>query len=389
MNPPASAPCAGDVAERSEDRYDGAGAAGAFPWLTDTTRTSTGDPPTPAPVSPIARVESVNSLSHEVLIILKRSVGKAVVLWQPADSPLQRLREQRAACMVDQSTGQLVDPVTGEIVASSEWSKLDPAAQLAECEARANQRAKSEMSDYMVHNRLTMMWVLTNADELHGADGRKEMMARTAEFMRKLRKSHFRGRPFPYTYSPELHPGGHGWHCNVFLQRGYIDKKQMDRLWGHGNTWFTDFTVAREDHWGRKIARSSGAPSEPRGGVRSARTAASYASKYPQKDWDSDHLADGSHRYERSQGFNVPEDRFRAATFADALAALMHHPAVGNVNFMWTRESGVDGWFGPNMTGICFDNRPVPKRASRRPSSEPTRAVESQPPEPLRCEGLT
>jgi hypothetical protein len=298
----------------------------------------------------------MDSLIHDVVVILKPSVGKAVAVYRPFVTDLQRMREQKARSLVDPSTGKLVDPLTGEFLRSSAWDELSATEQLELSTQRANARAASEMSDFMVHNRLVKMWVLTFANELQGITGRAEAMRLTALFMRRLRRTFFRDKPFPYVYSPELHPDGHGWHVNVFLRDTFINKHQFQRLWGHGNVWFTDFTKDRfASYTGRKIgAVRAGASSS--GSARAARKAAVYASKYASKDWAVQNIGKGAHRYERAEGFGVPELRFRVRTFSDFATALRQHPAVGSIFVEWNMAKDSPGWMGPPMMGFLFDH---------------------------------
>lgn len=252
---------------------------------------------------------------------------------------------------------RMLDVDTGEISPASDWIKLDPEERAEANGERCNARAEMSMTDYMVHNRLVKMWVLTFKDALHGPEGRATAMLLVAEFMKRLRRSLFRGKPFPYVYSPELHPGGHGWHVNVFLQADYIEKRYMDRLWGHGNTWYTDFRADRADWLGRKIGKAPGgtlsAPATM--GTRGAARAASYGAKYASKDWSYESMGPGAHRYERSEGFNVPTVRQEFRTLGEAYVWAANLPAVGVVTYQWARDYGDEGWFGPNARGFRFD----------------------------------
>jgi len=219
-----------------------------------------------------------------------------------------------------------------------------------------------------VHNRLCKMWVLTFAGEgLHGVEGRREAWRRVQAFVRRLRRTLFRDRPFPYAFSPELHPDGHGWHVNLFLQDLYIDKHQLQRLWGQGNVWYTDFSKDRYvKHTGRRIpavrAGSTG------GGIaRAAAKAAAYACKYAVKDWAVDEIGEHAHRYEIAEGFQPTEQRFRVKTFADAWDLINAHPAVGE-RLDWLKlDCDMEGWNGPPMRLLRFARpvRPHVKRVNR------------------------
>ena len=155
----------------------------------------------------------------------------------------------------------------------------------------ANGRARSRSRRYFVRNELRYMWVLTFADSVNS---RNEVMARVSEFARRLRGD-LVADSFPYWYSPELHPKGHGWHVNFFVPM-YLTHARVESLWGHGFVWVTDF------------ARSSSAPKgEPLGLCRTPRDgwrrAAQYGCKYAQKDWNQELIGPGVNRYAVAKGF--------------------------------------------------------------------------------------
>ena len=155
----------------------------------------------------------------------------------------------------------------------------------------ANGRAASNSRRYFVANGLRYMWVLTfQAKELD----RRSVMQSVSELARRLRVIQA-GQPFPYWYSPELHPGGHGWHVNLFVPTRF-HHAQVEELWGRGFVWVTDFASSQRGPHG-----------EPLGACRSPqealRRAAGYGCKYSQKDWSPEHVGPRNHRYEVAQGF--------------------------------------------------------------------------------------
>ena len=158
----------------------------------------------------------------------------------------------------------------------------------------ANGRAASRSRRYFVRNRLRYMWVLTFAGEHWD---RRQVMIDVAEFARRVRAAHD-SKPFPYWYSPELHPGGHGWHVNFFIPFR-AQHKLMTALWDLGFVWVVDYASS-----------SQGAKGEPLRLCRTPRDAwrraAQYGCKYSQKDWSPDHVGRSNHRYEVAQGF-APE----------------------------------------------------------------------------------
>jgi hypothetical protein len=155
----------------------------------------------------------------------------------------------------------------------------------------ANGRAGTRSRRYFVFNRLRYMWVITFAESNYD---RRAVMTEVSEFARRLRT--FRdGVAFPYWYSPELHPGGHGWHVN-FLVSFRVPNADIATLWNHGFVWVTDFAQSVSGPKGEPL----GFCRTPREGLRRA---AHYGCKYSQKDWSPDHVGAQNHRYEIAQGF--------------------------------------------------------------------------------------
>ncbi len=155
----------------------------------------------------------------------------------------------------------------------------------------ANGRAATRSRRYFVVNQLRYMWVLTFA-ESH--TNRREVMAEVADFARRLKTLHG-GERFPYWYSPELHPGGHGWHVNFFIPF-WADHAAVAALWENGFVWVTDFASSMKGPKGEPL----GLCRTPREGLRRA---AHYGCKYSQKDWSPEHVGAKNHRYEVAQGF--------------------------------------------------------------------------------------
>ena len=156
----------------------------------------------------------------------------------------------------------------------------------------ANGRAGTRSRRYFVSNQLRYMWVLTYPTE--GQYDRRTVMGEVSEFARRLRTVRD-GKPFAYWYSPELHPGGHGWHVNFFISFR-LPHAEVEALWNRGFVWVTDFASS-----------TSGPKGEPLGLCRTTRDgyrrAAHYGCKYAQKDWSPEHVGAQNHRYEIAQGF--------------------------------------------------------------------------------------
>lgn len=179
------------------------------------------------------------------------------------------------------------------------------------------------------------MWVLTFADSLQGPEGRAECMRRVAAFAERL--TAVTGRQ-PYWYSPELHPGGHGWHVNFFVGRR-IPHDQVETIWGAGYVWVKDWAADSR-------IRSMNAPL-----IVAIRLGASYGCKYASKDWSEEVLDGGAHRYEVAQGFQPDERAERVATLAEAWA-FVHGVFGGCVpERVWSSDEAED-WDAPPV--YCF-----------------------------------
>ncbi len=161
----------------------------------------------------------------------------------------------------------------------------------------ANSRARVRSRRYFVFNRLRYMWVLTFREP---PSERSEVMALVAEFARRLRID--LGTSVAYWYSPELHPGGHGWHVNLFIA-SRLDHARIGELWGHGFVWATDFEQSPTGPKGEPF----GLCRTPREGWRRA---AQYGCKYAQKDWEPGAIGPRNHRYEIAQGFSPSPERY-------------------------------------------------------------------------------
>ena len=311
------------------------------------------------------------SLLHDIEVIIRPTVGEAVAVWAPVQSMRERMARMVEVSSVTPATGKLVDEETGEYFVNEAATFEDLEALVARNDrnrGRCNARGARHLRRYMVHNKLCKMWVLTFAgDGYHGIEGRREAWRKVQAFIRRLRRALFRDRAFPYAFSPELHPDGHGWHVNLFLQDLFIDKHWMQRLWGNGNVWFTDFSKDRYvKYTGRRIPAVR-AGSAVGGVARAAAKAAAYACKYAVKDWAVDEIGVGAHRYEIAEGFQPTEQRFRVRTFQEAWDLIKAHPAVGEVLDWLKLDCDLEGWDGPPMRLLRFANpvRPHVKRVNR------------------------
>lgn len=335
-----------------------AGAAGAFPWHRD--ETGSGVHLASGPSSP-ERFQAV----LETVVRIYPKCGEAVVFRSPPKF------------WVNPDTGEVVPYQSGsqEGGQGSNWSKLDVEQRGNENRRRCASRSVGQVRRYCVENRLTKLWVGTYRGEgVHGPEGYRQCMRDGKRLVRRLRKEVFRGRPFPYVISPELHPGGHGWHLNVVLQDVFIDKRQFDRMWGQGNTAYVDFTRDTHDWKGEPIRQEPGAGSGPeakpgRTGARAARTAAAYVSKYIAKDYGEDQgelIPPGAHRYEVAEGFQPGYVDQRVETRGQGVMVVSDHPSCGSVAYVGWSEDWVD-YSGPPVAVVRFDPPATVKRKRRKP----------------------
>lgn len=204
---------------------------------------------------------------------------------------------------------------------------------------QANGRAAARSRRYFVRNRLRYMWVLTFAE---GQTDRGFVMGLVSEFARKLRRV-LDSKAFPYWYSPELHPGGHGWHVNVFVPMR-VDHALMQATWGHGIVWVSDFERDPRGPRGEPL----GLCREPREGWRRA---AQYGCKYSQKDWSPDHVGPLNHRYEVAQHFAPVKESVWVQGAAEAeqrVLELVDQSRRGAVQ-RWSSDEAED-WDRPPVT---------------------------------------
>lgn len=219
--------------------------------------------------------------------------------------------------------GVHIDPTAGAV---------DDIERQAQNWERANRRALSESRRYLVANRLRYMWVLTIEGEgLHGPDGRAEIMRRVAGFVRKLRRTY---GELPYWFSPELHPGGHGWHVNFFVAKR-LPHAVLQPMWGHGIVNVSDWATHR-------IVKKRG-----QGFLDALRAGAEYGCKYATKDWDAEQIGSNGRRYEAAEGFKPRKLSARVDTLAAG-----HRAAIrffgGPASLEW-RSWESEGWDGPSV----------------------------------------
>lgn len=213
---------------------------------------------------------------------------------------------------------------TVELLGDPEPREVD--RQRSETEAR--RRAAVVIRRYAVHNRIDRLVTLTFAGTGMDFEQRGVVVQRVQTFIRKLRSL---ASDVVYVYVLEVHPGGHGYHVHIGLNR-WIAKETIRACWPHG---FIDIRrIKTKAHRGRE----------------SQRLAARYLAKYSAKAHD-DGRDLGSHRYERRQGCNPPE--FVVEGSLGACLEFIADRVTSNVWQWWS--SAEPGWPGP-LTVIFRDD---------------------------------
>jgi hypothetical protein len=91
-------------------------------------------------------------------------------------------------------------------------------------------RARRKVRRYCAANRLNRLGTLT-----YGGSGCHDpvlLRDHLAEFFRALRAT-TGGKRFPYLWTDEWHPGGHGLHVHLAVGR-FIPRGALERSWHHG-----------------------------------------------------------------------------------------------------------------------------------------------------------
>ena len=157
----------------------------------------------------------------------------------------------------------------------------------------ADRRARGKLRRYAVSNRLNRLGTLTYATSC-----RDPLAVRrdVGLFFRKLRAG-LGGRPLPYVWVPEWHPGGHGLHVH-FLLGQYVPRRLIEQAWaGKG---FCHIKLVGDLPGGDGDGGAGGEQQQ-------AARAAKYASKYVGKTLDG--RRPGLHRFDCAQGFQPAFER--------------------------------------------------------------------------------
>ncbi|MHB1166468.1 MAG: rolling circle replication-associated protein [Candidatus Nanopelagicales bacterium] len=179
------------------------------------------------------------------------------------------------------------------------------------------------MRRYCAANGLDRLGTLTYAGA--GCHDPHDLRTDVGAFFRDLRAS-AGGRPLPYVWVPEWHPGGHGLHVH-FAVGQFIRKSLIERSWGRGFV-----------HIKRLSDMPVGASARDH-----ARRAAGYLSKYVSKTFDTSSA--GLHRYEVAQGFQPRAVRLEGRTCADVVEQACH--VMGSAPVTRWSSTDAEDWSGP------------------------------------------
>ena len=157
-----------------------------------------------------------------------------------------------------------------------------PAADPVRAAEEAARRARGKVRRYCAANRLNRLGTLTYGGA--GCHDPKALRADVAAFWRALRGL-LGGKSFPYLWTAEWHPSGHGLHVHFAVGR-YVKRDLLVSAWAHG---FVHIKLLGDLPVGS-------------GTVAEARRAAGYLAKYVGKAFDANRVP-GLHRYEVAQLF--------------------------------------------------------------------------------------
>jgi len=188
------------------------------------------------------------------------------------------------------------------------------AADPERAERESVRRAQVAIRRAVTEHELVRMVTLTFRESTT-AEQRGEGVRRVQHFLKRLKR---RIPQLRYIAVPEWHPGGHGWHWHVLIDR-YVSKQLVADLWGWG---FVDVRLIR--------------PKSGAGGKEATRKAAAYAAKYigPPQDAESGAPAHqrGDQRYLRSEGLDITEVEMEGDAHSLIVAAWS---MLGKVTWMW------------------------------------------------------
>ena len=200
-------------------------------------------------------------------------------------------------------------------------------------EAEAERRARGKIRRYCAANRLNRLGTLTYAGV--GCHDPMALRADLGAFFKQLR-SRVGGRPIPYLWVPEWHPGGHGLHAHFGVGR-FIRRTLIEESWGRGHVHIKllgDLPVGS-------------------GTLEEARIAGHYLAKYTTKALDGERTP-GLHRYEVAQHFQPQSIECYGRTADDAIASASK--VMGRAPSVVWRSSSQEGWSAPPACWVAWDD---------------------------------
>jgi hypothetical protein len=190
----------------------------------------------------------------------------------------------------------------------------------------AERRATTSIRRLVCEHGLTRMFTLT-LREATTAEQRPLVVRRVQAFTRRVRSRFPRWK---WLAVLEWHPGGHGWHVHLVVDR-FLPKALVADLWGWG------FVDARRI----KVRGDSSS-------MAATRKAAAYVAKYVAKGGDDaapPHVA-GDHRYLRPLGLTWTEVEAEGE-FGDLVAMVWNYWGVPPSWLWWSGDD--DRWRGPKV----------------------------------------
>jgi hypothetical protein len=187
----------------------------------------------------------------------------------------------------------------------------------------AARRARSRLRRYCAANRLNRFATLTYAGA--GCFDPQQLRVDVGEFFRGLRRE-LGGKPLPYAWASEWHPGGHGLHVHFAVGR-YVGQRLIRDVWGRGITHIKligDLPVGS-------------------GALEEARRAAGYLAKYVSKNI-ADERIPRLHRYEVAQGFQPVKVPLSGESEPAVIAQASER--MGGVPVRVWRSAEQEGWRG-------------------------------------------
>jgi len=193
----------------------------------------------------------------------------------------------------------------------------------------AASRARVAVRRFCAANRLNRLGTLTFAGD--GCHDPIALRVHVGKFFVNLRAA-LGGKPLPYVWVPEWHPGGHGLHVHFAVGR-YIRRSVILAAWGHGHV---------------HIKLLSNLPVGSTG-LDEARAAAGYLAKYVGKSFDEER-APGLHRYEVARNFQPKLTRVYGPTLSVALSRAVG--VMGGTFSEMSTSSEWPGWTGPRAVSV-------------------------------------